>query len=278
MTPISVDRTFGFYQMSIATSLAFEGLLHEGEYADWKGPIPIHKYQEIYLNVRTLFRNAFYAFETNRERLTPEVMLASIEEDINTIYATAKAVAPSVLCVPYLCTYKSANRIFPEASFRTIAGGQEKMTPNQLHYNALEHDTLKLYGEKYAEKFKSFDVFPKGQHDTLILTHYPADLLAYKDFPLLNLLESHTGKIKGRLEWYTKLNGKPEQIPFNKAFLTLFGDGYMFAPLDRKVRKVVLNTAEKYHWRQDTTMDRVYSCLKLVNEPFVIEFLHRLAR
>ena len=79
MNPISVDRTFGFYSVSIASSLAFEGLLHTGEYADWKGELPIHSYQEIYLNLRTLFRNAFYAFEENRERLTPDVMQTSIE-------------------------------------------------------------------------------------------------------------------------------------------------------------------------------------------------------
>ena len=106
----------------------------------------------------------------------------------------------------------------------------------------------------------------------------PADLLARKDFPKLGLLESHTGKVKTQLEWYTKLNGKPQHIPFNKAFLTLFGDGVMFSPLDRKTRGVVLKTAEKYSWKQDTTMDRIYNCLKLVNEPFVIELLRRLMK
>ncbi|MCT7476116.1 hypothetical protein N5V81_14120 [Escherichia coli] len=44
-----------------------KGLLHTGEYADWKGELPIHSYQEIYLNLRTLFRNAFYAFEERIE-------------------------------------------------------------------------------------------------------------------------------------------------------------------------------------------------------------------
>lgn len=278
MNPISVDRTFGFYSVSIASSLAFEGLLHTGEYADWKGELPIHSYQEIYLNLRTLFRNAFYAFEENRERLTPDVMLTSIEEDINNLTATARAVAPSVLCVPYLCSYRSANKVFPEASFKNIAGGQDKMTPNQLQYNALEHDTLKMYGEKHENDFRQFDVFPEGSRDTLLLTHMPADLLARKDFPKLGLLESHTGKVKTQLEWYTKLNGKPQHIPFNKAFLTLFGDGIMFSPLDRKTRGVVLKTAEKYSWKQDTTMDRIYNCLKLVNEPFVIELLRRLMK
>ncbi|AFQ96755.1 hypothetical protein G173_gp210 [Erwinia phage phiEaH2] len=278
MTPISVDRKFGFYQMSIASSLAFEGLLHTGEHADWKGELPIHDYQEIFLNLRTLFRNAFYAFEENRERLTADVLLTSIEEDITNIMATAQAVAPSVLCVPYLCTYKSANKTFPEASFRSIASGENKMTPTMLHYNALEHDALKLFDEKWPEAYRKFDVFPDGKHDTLMLTHLPADLLARTDFPKLGLLESHTGKVKTQLEWYTKLNNKPEQIPFNKAFLTIFGDAYMFAPLDRKVRTVLLKTAEKYHWRQDTTMDRIYSCLRLVNEPHVMEFLRRCSR
>ena len=61
------------------------------------------------------------------------------------------------------------------------------MTPNQLHYNALEHDTLKMYGEKHENDFRQFDVFPEGSRDTLLLTHMPADLLARKDFPKLGL-------------------------------------------------------------------------------------------
>lgn len=276
-TPISVDRVYGNYPVSIATSLALEGLLHTGEYADWKGEPPIHKYQALFLNVRTLFRNAFNAFEINREKLTAEVLITSIEEDISGIMAAAKAAAPSMLCVPYLCLYKSANKKFPEAAFKN-AYDPARATPSMLFFAALEHDVYKLIADQQMFGVTLFDTDIEGDHDTLVLTHYPADLLCRKKFPKLGLLESHTGKVKTHLEWYTKLNGKPDKVPFAKWSLVLFGDGTMFSPLDRKVRAVVLKTAEKYNWDQTTTSDRISTNLRLMNEPFAIEFIRRLDR
>lgn len=278
-TPISVDRVFGSYPMSIATSLAMEGLLHTGEYADWKGKLPIHDYQEIFLNVRTLFRNAFYAFEDNRDRLTPEVIRTCIEEDIAQFTAVASAAAPAMVCVPYLCQYKTVNKEFPLAHFRNALGGEGTMSANQAFYNSVEQDVYRMFlnEETGMENLLAFDNFPKNNKDTLLLTHYPADLIHKNRFPKLGLLESHSGKVKKQMEWYTKLYNKPKQIPFNKAFLVLFGDAYMFSPQDRKIRNVLLKTAEKYHWDQSTTMDRIYNCLKLVNEPHVIDYLRKLS-
>ncbi|ANZ49392.1 hypothetical protein WELLINGTON_40 [Erwinia phage Wellington] len=272
MTPISTDRVFGHYPVSIASSLAIEGLTHTGEFASWGPKPPIHDYQVLYLNLRTLFRNAFYAFEDNRERLTPDVILTSIEEDIKNILAAASSAAPSMLCVPYLCQYNSVNKTFPEAAFRNAN------TPSQIFYNSLEQDVYKQVVGQQLWGVELFDCAPKGEHDTVLLTHMPSDLLARSEFPKLALIESHTGKLKTHLEWYTKVNGKSAQIPFNKAFLTLFGDGVMFHPLDRKVRSVVTKTAEKYHWTQTTTMDRINNCLRLVNEPHVVDYLRKLAR
>lgn len=276
-SPISIDRVFGFYPMSIATSLAFEGLLRTGEHADIPGPSPIGEYGAILINIRTIFRNAFGSFEDKRDYLTPETLLTCIVEDVKAIMATAKAVAPSVLCVPYICMYKSANKEFPEAAFRNILGGPSP-TPSQAFYVSLEQDVYRAILTNKPFEIEEFDVYPEGTHDTLILTQYPSDLLARKKFPKLALLESHTGRIKEPGEWFTKMNGKPEQIPFNKGFLVLFGDAHMFSPLDRKVRSVLVKTAEKYNWNQGTSMDRIYNCLRLVNEPHVIEFVRRLNR
>lgn len=272
MSPISVDRKYGSYPVSIASSMAMEGLLHVGEYADKKGESLIKDYQALFLNLRTLFRNAFYAFEENRERLTADVLKTCIEEDIENIKAAALAAAPSMVCVFYLCEYHTVNKVFPKGDFRNAT------TPNQIFYNSVEQDVYKMFlkEEPRREDFLVFDVFPKGDKNTLILTHYPADLLAVKEFPKLALLESHTGEVKGQLQWNTKMYNKPERIPFNKGFLTLFGDGAMFHPQDRKVRNVVLKTAEKYSWHADTTMDRIYNGLKLANEPFVIDYLRKL--
>jgi len=273
MNPISVDRVFGNYPISIASSLALEGLTHTGEYADWsrgKEQPPIHQFQAFYLNIRTLFRNAFYAFEENRDSLRADTIRTCIEEDIQNIIATAQAVAPSMVCVPYLCQYKTVNKMFPEAAFKNAN------TESQIFYNSLEMDVYRMVGNEKLWDTQLFDCEIKGEQDTVILTHLPLDLLSRKHFPKLALIESHTGKLKTHLEWNSKLYNKPLNVPFNKAFLTLFGDGIMFSPQDLKVRRVVLKAAEKYHWRADTTMDRIKLNLKLMNEPHVMAFLDKL--
>lgn len=274
MSPITVDRDFGLYNISIGSSLSLEGLFRTGEFANEKGETEIHAYQEVMINLRTMFRNAYESFRQDRERLTPDVIKDCILEDFEGFVAAVRTVAPEVVCVPYLCTYKSANKEFPQAKFRNAN------TPLQIHYKSVEDDVYRLLlnAENPLIEAQVFDVYPKNNKDTLILTHFPADLLARKDFPKLALLESHTGKVKTHLEWNTKLYKKPPRIPFNKGFLVTFGDTSMFSPQDLKIRNVLNKTAEKYNWNQSTTMDRIYNCLRLVNEPHLIDFLRQVNR
>ncbi|QBP07456.1 hypothetical protein HOV30_gp030 [Erwinia phage Derbicus] len=269
----TVDRVFGLeYPMSIATSLAFEGLLHTGEHAADKGEPPVHSFRAIFVNVRTLFRNVYNAFEDKKAELDADIALAAIEEDVKAIRETVAAVSPSTICVFYLCQYKTINKEFPQAKFKNPS------TPNQTHYNSVEMDVYRRVVKDELFEAKLFDVEISNNVDTVCLTHLPIDLLWQKNFPKLALLESHTGKVKGQLEWYTKLNGKPENVPFNKATLTLYGDGVMFAPEDLKSRRVLEKVAAKFSWNQSTTMSRIKSTLRIANEPFLIEYIDRLSK
>lgn len=267
----TVDRVFGLeYPMSIATSLAFEGLLRTGEHANDKGEPPIHQFRAVFINVRTLFRNVYNAFEDKKADLEADIALAAIEEDVNCIRETVSAVSPSTICVFYLCQYKTINKVFPQAKFKN------PNTPIQVHYNSVELDVYRRIVNDKLFDVKLFDVQIENNADTVCLTHLPIDLLWRKKFPKLALLESHTGKVKGQLEWYTKLNGKPANVPFCKASLTLYGDGVMFSPEDLKSRRVLEKTAQAYKWDQTTTMSRMKQTLKLANEPFLIEYINRL--
>lgn len=270
MTPISSDRVFGNYPMSIATSLAFEGLLHTGEFQGNTDEHQAPKHGAVMVNVRTLFRNAFYAFESNRERLNAETMAQSVVQDASAIVSLLKEGAANLSVHFYLCSMHSANKVFPEAKFKNAN------TPAQIFYNALERDTYTQL--QTLMQYQVFDVEIKNDQDTLILTHMPMDLLWRNQFPKLSLLESHTGKIKPHTEWYTKLNDKPSNLPFCKAFLVLFGDNVVFGPLDLKSRRVLLAAAEKYQWNQGTTWDRIHNCLRIENEPHLSEYLRRLSR
>lgn len=268
--PISSDRVFGNYPMSIATSLAFEGLFHTGEFQGVTTPLETNNHQCVMVNIRTLFRNAFYAFENNRERLEGVTMLTCIGEDALAIVRTVKEMAPHLDVQFYFCQMIGVNRLFPEAKFKNAN------TPAQIFYNTLEKDTYTRLSE--VIQYVPFEIEIKNDRETLIVTHMPMDLLWRKNFPKLSLLESHTGRVKSHTEWYSKLNGKPEQLPFCKAFLVLFGDGVVFSPLDLKSRGVLLEIAQKYKWHQGTTLDRIYNCLRLENEPHLLEYIRRLSR
>lgn len=271
-SPISIDRTFGFYGMSIGTSLAFEGLLHTGEFEDGRKESVVNKYQRIYLNLRTLFRNAFESFGDKKNSLNADVMKTAILEDIQQIRETVSAVSPAVEIVVYLCTYKSINKVFPQAKFKNAT------TQDQMFFNSVELDVYTEMGKEDNEYgVRVFDCEIKGSFDTLVVTHYAADLLWRKNFPTLALLESHTGKVKGYLEWYTKIRSKSSRIPFNKPFLVIFADSAMFSPQDLKVRKVIMKTAEKYNWTPRSSLDLIHNSLRLANEPHVSEFIRKLS-
>ena len=267
-----IDRTVGVYPISIGTSLAIEGLTHTGEFDKEKGAPPIKECGMLYINIRTLFRNAFGSYDDLKDRLTADIMIETLINDINEIKEAVKASSPSTVCVVYLCRYKQLNKIFKEAKFKN------PNTANQIFYNALEHDAyLECDKDTYGE-IKYFDTELKGDVDTFIITHMPIDLLSHKRFPSLTLLESHTGKVKNKMLWYTKLNGKRPDIPFNRAFIQIFGDGVTFSPQAIKVRRVIQSCAEKNRWHQNTSSERIILNLRTTNEPHVLDFFKKLSK
>lgn len=271
MIPNVVDRKVGFYGMSIATSLALEGLFHSGEFQDSKEKSVVGNYDYIMINLRTLFRNCYYAFEEDRDRLKTEVLFNSVIDDTSMIEKTVKEETKGRMKVLYyICTYEGINKKLPNVKFK------DATTPLQIEYNAHEKGVIRRIMDEYV--IGVFELEPKLGEATLLITHYPLDLVnARENFPSVALLESHTGKVKQRMLWYTKLNGKNQNIPFCKAMLTIFGDGIMFSPQDLKVRNVIKKTAEKYNWHQATTMARILANLKLANEPHVAEFLRKMS-
>ena len=100
----------------------------------------------------------------------------------------------------------------------------------------------------------------------MILTHYPADLLPYKDFKKLDLLESHTGKLKTYINWYSKyypISGKDMSIlPFTKKLLFIFGDKYQIAPTPIKLRTSIYEVASNSNWSPLTTEKKINLDLK----------------
>ena len=270
--PTMLDRTLGFYPISIATSMAFEGVTHMGEYGDRPGEPEITTIEAIWVNLRTLIRNAIGAFTTEEyTRLDDRCVIDSVMDDWEQIRDRIGPQYPQCELRLYLCEYQGLDHAFPNAYFKASE------TPKQLHYEALERATMTHFVTNLKEELQVFDWKLSGVKRTTLLTHLPIDLLSYHGFPDLQLLESHTGVIKTRRQWASKLqlDKKVTVIPFNRATLAIFGDGVMFRPQPIKPRRVLIQIGEQRNWNSMTTMSRMVEDVKLAYEPFLLEFLLR---
>lgn len=265
------DRVTGSYPISVATSLALEGSL--GVHPDHPaGKHLLTDFDELWVNLKTLFRNYYNA--QGRENF----FACNIEEEIehfgiemNNLMSVVKAESQGkVSVVFYLPDYSSVKRRFPHALLRTDT------TDNQLAYTSsmvsvinnilLERkDQIKIYTDLITEN---------SAKKALLLTHFPIDLTT-SSFPRLALLESHTGNIKTKESWYTKLyNGKDlSSIPFNQGTLAIFGDNEMFRPLPIQYRKALIELSKQYRWSFATTRDKVLYGLNTLKDRYMAEQL-----
>lgn len=261
--------------ISIATSQAIEsclGVLPEHETPD----APIRKVDSLWINLRTLVRNFFGAMtKEHREAVMPQQAAELILNEMQIIESAIIHGANGRTEVTYyLCSLIGLNRRYPYALLRAPS------TENQKMAYALEEATLQeLLQLNPPHDLRLFELdFDDNQRNALIITHHPVDLLNRYRFKTLTLLESHTGALKPPNLWYTKLqNGKElANIPFDRMTLQLFGDGVMFASVDTKARKLLMELAAKNKWSPMTTKDYIVSTVRREHEPILESIILRL--
>lgn len=274
MSEIIYSRETGKYPLSIGTSLAIESLTNVSDLVQHPSP-PLEQVDEVWVNLRTLLRNLVNSVPTeHRAKLFPDELESVLYSEMGFI-AQAIQEQSSAKVVFYRSDLVMAKYIHARI--------RHAKTENQKFMDGIMAKVLskvvKHFKEHPAENFevKTFllKVHPDKKCRAYILTHMPIDLLSYRSFSSLILLESHTGKIKERQFWYTKyFNGTKDEdisrLPFNEKLLQVFGDNVSFAPYDMKVRKDILELAKKFNWTPLTTDDRVgYGVNTLKNRYFV---------
>ncbi len=270
-------RAVGQYSISIATSLALEGAMDI--YPDrpkvYKRP-PLPEYSELWINLKTLFRNVYGAIETSQR---PQMSKLDYTTLLLSDMAVLDGLVPELTqrrttVVFYSCNYMKLKNEFPKAILRA------DNTDLQKAYTRLEADVLTevLKNDSHLQfKILTFDVLIKVPVESrskkvLMLTNLVTDLLSRYDFGTLDLLESHTGIIKKPPMWYTKLHGgtKLTRIPFDRMTMQMFGDASnpgLFRPHDISLRNLVLEIAEKFRWNNTTTKDRIIMSVKSFRNP-----------
>lgn len=271
----SFDRTTGVYNISIGTCLALESITNTGEFEGFHEKPPYLTIDCIYLNLRTLIRNAINAFESKHHmQLNTHTLIECVEEDYEEYVGTIAEYNTNCEVVLYLCDYRELSEVFPYCKFKNST------TAKQHIVEALTREVIGYFQEEYKSNLKVTRWKLEGEKKRCVIqTHLPLDLMSHKHFTELRLLESHTGKIKERREWHTKLHGvKDVIIPLNLAMLQIFGDGAMISPQDLKARKMLIEIARKRGWHAMTTNDKINSDIRLEHEPYLLDFYRRYSQ
>ncbi len=260
-------RTVGAYPLSIATSLSFESIaVGPNPPYDPNRLIPdkvdLTKYQHFFINLSTIYRNILGSLTKE------EAIIASPVELVNAINFEIEVMTDIIgeqskgRCLPhfYTCVY---SREYKKQNHEAIRLREDKTELQKLashKFNStigLFHKTNQVETFKHFENELSVPSFSTG----LIFTHIPFDLLAYKVARRLDLLESHTGRLKPRYLWYTKYHKVPNHelntLPFTEKLLKIFGDGPMFVPLDIRYRKMILEVSIQCKWTPLTTEAKI---------------------
>jgi hypothetical protein len=150
----------------------------------------------------------------------------------------------------YRSTYSQTKKRFKFVKFR------EATTDKQKIYESQKELILKMVLKQRPNLFKSFHdiIETKEPASSLLFTHIPYDLLSYKNFTSLHLLESHTGNVKKKDLWHTKFlkqNNDLSFIPFTRKMLFIFGDKELIKPIDEakhNIRETIIEIAKKCKW------------------------------
>ena len=243
--------------VSIGTSLIVDG--PKADPSRWN--------QVVLINLLTLSRNIIQSvpaasqFDLRSDDVT-EVVLT----EMDMLRQSLNAYAPGVQVEFYLPAYKLIYIDFPMAKPRLFNTKnkqfvQQMMLDVRVKLKELIEEENKKRDERKQEPLPIRIMrgwkLDKDKRKTTILTSFPTDLLSQYQFPALTLLESHTGAVKSRREWNTKLNWhKKEDIvnmPFMKFTLQVFGDDVFFIQQNLKVKQWVVDMSKRDRWTPITT-------------------------
>lgn len=275
------DRATSGFPLSISTGLAMESIFQPKQEVydkDRKPPqkIALNQYQEIWINIFTLFRNLISACDKAAISNTgPQEISDVLEMEIDTINGLFGNEGNN-LCQPryYVCDYQYALR----GMHHSIQLRNETSTQQLMLKSLWEGARKKMVG--HTDEIYEFkpEIKPPHKSSSMILTHIPYDLLSYTNFHKLDLLESNTGKLKTRRQWNSKYYpvGKSDlsHLPFIKMLLMVFGDKTLIQPGIYKLREQILEASVKRHWNPLSTREKLLLDLSLeIKEAFVLEFL-----
>ena len=266
-------RKTSSFSLAVGTGLAFESLFeptHDRIDPDRtiESRVNIDDYNVFYINIATLFRNIYSSVpESGGDGIPASDYASAITFEMNVIQELVKSNSLATKVMFYINEYKTVYGVkkLPWLNHR------EDTSKKQLMYRKLLSSTCKILLDNQDTKpliqLNNVDIgkIPESYREkALIITHIPYDLFSSTRFFKLDLLESHTGALKTKSMYYTKLLGKNPSIPFHKAMMAIFGDKEFFGPMDKKLRDAILTLSLRKgkEWNQKTSRERVLSDIR----------------
>jgi hypothetical protein len=261
------NRIISGFPISIGTSQALESLFPPIRPLYDKDRIPpesvnVSMYDSVYINLNTLFRNFVSAVDkTAFETASVEDITATLEEEIDTIKTIFQMNNAACAVVFYHSTYKDLYDDAKSDGSKTLRL-RLPTTAMQLYYEKVRAAVIKHMEEHTDSILKLNGALKPREYDrSLVLTHVPYDLIDFRLFAHVDLLESNTGIVKPRARWNTKYAKFGEadlsMLPFNKKLLYCFGDRAQIHPSNAKLRQAILDIAVKRKWHPMTTMEKI---------------------
>ena len=255
MNPLS-SRNVSSNQLSVGTGSALEAFFQNSQTAEG------HK--SFWFNGLTLIRNIYSACPKEvANDVSPLDLTETFLQEIDQIRSLLKnegneLTKPFIYFNSYESFFNKDNSFFKLREDKTNIQKKTRYVYEKTKEMVLRQDPEIL---KFNLKLKN-----ETGDKTLILTHVPIDLLSQNCFKTLELVESHTGKIKTKFEWYSKYHSCGDEdlrrLPFCRQLLSCFGDNSVIVPLPIKARKEILEIAKKAKWNPSTTQSKVSLDLK----------------
>lgn len=273
-SPIDL-RSKGDIPVSIGTAIALECLFGiNREKPTPKGlSDPYVYYDHLSVNMCTLMRNIISSMKPEEIPTTTERRFReTLVNEMNIIeQACLEHGNGRITCSFYYNSYKHLNKFLKDANLKT------KFTDKQLLHHTLENRIpLQVNPKEFPYDFTNLEI-TRGKRRNLILTHYPVDLLLYKN-DVCDLLESHTGRIKKKNEFSSKLKFANDETPFNKYTIQIFGDkSGQILPMDSKTRNIVLEFFNKSSMSKLVDDKRFVKLMKESGIPEVRSIINKLA-
>lgn len=281
------ERAVSALPLSIGTSLALESLLKPRQAAYDPGrtiPTQVNpeQYNAIWINLMTLIRNFIGSLpKTYQESVMPDEIIPALMFEIETIETIIKEdLGKQFTPIFYFNDYK---RLIQAMTLHKTVRFRLPNTPKQQHYHDILIKAIQSIIKQHGNiHITSEYLIPDGNTNKgLIITHVPYDLTSYKNFNLLHLLESHTGKLKTRKEWSSKYypigDADISMIPFTRKLLLIFGDHILIQPMDIKFRKLIQEIAVKKNFHPLMTDENLRMQLDLgIKERYLFELYNKL--